>query len=134
MEEQIPEESLEFQEMNDTSQLTEILRSCFRIPVSEKKDCYAVINGCQYFLSDISVMGIGLISASAHSFSSGEVLGACDLTIMGKTIEKLKGEIVHLTPQSEGRYIYGVKWIDLDETVEKLLGKIVQNLKKDFLL
>ncbi|MEA1967167.1 MAG: PilZ domain-containing protein [Thermodesulfobacteriota bacterium] len=133
MDEQGQGESIEFQEVTDSLQLTDIVRTSFRIPVKEKTDIFVIIDKISYFLADVSAKGIGISIDSADSFSQGDILSKCELNILGKSMKGLKGEVVHLTPDIDGKWLYGIKWIDLSDDAEKILNSVFLDLKQELL-
>ncbi|MFO7750675.1 MAG: PilZ domain-containing protein [Desulfobacteraceae bacterium] len=133
MDDQERDDSLEIEELTDNSRLTDVVRSSFRIPVDGKKKFYLLMENRQFFLSDISLNGLGFFAASTDLFSLGDILYRCEVRLDERHIKDLQGRIAHLTPYGEGELICGIQWIDLPRDTEKILTSFFLEFKKNLL-
>jgi len=127
------DDSLELEELTDSARLTDVVRSSFRIPVDGKKKFYLLMENRQFFLSDISITGLGFFTASTDLFSLGDILSRCEVRLEEMRIKDLKGRIAHLTPYRDEELICGVQWIDLPRDAEKMLTSFFLEFKKNLL-
>ncbi len=123
------DQSLEFQNINDDSSHSRIVRKSFRIPVKSTQDIWVEIDSEKYVIIDIGEDGISIALKPNSQFQLDQKLKNCKLYIEGEVIQNLNGLIVHFSSDLDNGWQYGIQWVDLEtESINRLLD-IIKKLK-----
>jgi hypothetical protein len=109
------------------------VRQNFRVPVSEKESISATISSISYHVSDIGLEGIGILVQDNQIFEVGDQLDACQLNFGDTRLSDLTGKIVHCAIHDGSLWQFGIHWIDLLDSQEKILEQQLIRLKKQVL-
>jgi hypothetical protein len=109
------------------------VRHSFRVPVSEKEPVSAIISSIAYPVSDIGPGGIGILVEDNQVFAVGDPLEDCRLNFKDTRLTDLTGKIVHCAFHDQGLWQFGIQWIDLTDSQEKILEQELSRLKKQVL-
>ena len=119
-------ESKEY-EFVDEQELEEIKRKSFRLPIGENQTVTASIEGKKYDVVNIvgsERVGIGIRLKKKDTFAIGEKLTAIQL-ILKSSLVKIKGIVLHVSPDGSGRYLCGIELINLDDETLTALRKFI---------
>lgn len=130
MDEQGLGDSIEFQEIDNDSLLTTVARQSFRVPVTKRTDFSLVVDEKSYSLANISAGGIAVSMDSEAYFVLGQILPDCELILPGKIVKGLKGEVVHCSSYIAGKWLYGIKWINIDPDASKKIDSAILMVRK----
>jgi hypothetical protein len=109
------------------------VRLSFRVPVSERESIFATISSISYPVSDIGLKGIGVLVEDNQRFEVGDQLDACQLNFKDTRLTDLTGKIVHCAIHDDGLWQFGIQWIGLLDSQEKILEQQLSRLKKQVL-
>jgi hypothetical protein len=126
-------ESIEFQEISSDSQLNDIVRNFFRIPLTSKKNYSVTIDDVSHSLVDIGNRGISLELTREMNLMVGDRLWGCTLVLGDETVENLEGEVVHLSPGRDMRRICGIRWLEPGASAVQTIDLSVLALRKELL-
>ena len=126
-------ESIEFQEISNDSQLNDIVRNFFRIPLTLKKNYFVTIDDVSHPLVDIGNRGIALELARDMNVMVGDRFLGCILVLGDETVENLEGEVVHLSPGRDLRRICGIRWLEPGASAVQAIDSSVRALRKELL-
>lgn len=128
--EQNSSNGFDFEVVGSKKDLEEIIRDSFRMPVGESDDIAVVIDGQSFDVINISNTGIGIRVEDPGNFSVSDVLDGSEIHIQGKTINP-KLEICHISPQVQGGYICGIRFINLKNEGYNLISDFIQRKGKE---
>jgi len=124
-------ESIEFQEIKGDLELTDLVRNSFRIPTAARKNYFITINNVFHPLVDISNRGVALEFSGEKNLMINEIISGCSLILGDKIVENLNGEVVHLSPGRDMRWICGIRWVKSSLAAAGEIGLIVESLRKE---
>jgi len=124
-------ESIEFQEINGDFHLTDLVRSSFRIPTAARKNYFITINDLFHPLVDISNRGVALEFSGETNLMMNDIISGCRLILEDEIVENLKGQVVHLSPGRQMRWICGICWVEPSMVAARKIGLIVDSLRKE---
>ena len=124
-------DSLEFQTLEDDSELAEFSRNSYRIRVKEH-DGYSVnVETVDRPLADLSRTGISFLVDADATFAPGDVLAGCQLSLGEASIDNLDAKVIHRSRDEDNDWTCGVQWINLDEAQADILEEVMVYLRKD---
>lgn len=126
-------ESIEFQELRNDSQLDDIVRNSFRIPLTSKENYSVTIDDISHPLVDIGNRGIALELTRDINVMVGDIFLECTLVLGDETVENLEGEVVHLSPGRALRRICGIRWLEPGASAVQTIDSSVLALRKELL-
>ncbi len=126
-------ESIEFQEISNGSQLTDVVRNSFRIPLISKENYSVSIDNVSHSLVDIGNTGIALELTRDMNLMVGDKVAGCRLVLGDETVENLEGEVVHLSPGRDTRRICGIRWLEPEASAVQTIDSRVLALRKELL-
>lgn len=126
-------ESIEFQEISNDSQLTDMVRNSFRIPLTSKENYSVSIDNVSHSLVDIGNTGIALELTRGMNLMVGDKIVGCRLVLGDDTVENLEGEVVHLSPGKDMRRICGIRWLEPRASAVQTIDSRVLALRKELL-
>lgn len=125
--------SIEFQDIKEDSDLPEIVRKSFRIPVDDTGKVCVVMNKNRYPVLDICCCGIRVGLDKKSSFSIDETLAHCELIIFNETIKNLNGKVVHFSSDRDGDFQCGIQWTGMEQKTANKIAAIVLKMKEQLL-
>ncbi|MCP4119555.1 MAG: PilZ domain-containing protein [Desulfobacteraceae bacterium] len=126
-------ESIEFHEISNDSQLNDIVRNSFRIPLIAKENYSVTIDNVSHPLMDVSETGIALELTREMNLMVGDTLSGCILFLGDETVEDLKGAVVHISPGMEQRRVCGIRWLEPGAIAVQTIESTVRGLRKELL-
>jgi hypothetical protein len=126
-------QSIEFQTIKEDINLSETIRTAFRVPVGEVQNVFLVINKIQYSVADISPGGFGICLEDNSMFSVGEIIDNCELHIFDQKFENLKIKIVHFSTGTIMPLQCGIQLVDFKKQSYDQLNKIILKMKDQLL-
>ncbi len=114
-------------EFIDDQELEKITRKSFRLPISQSETVTASISGKKYDVVNIvgsERVGIGIRLKKKDIFSAGEEISGIQL-VLKSSLVKLKGIVLHVSPDGSGRYLCGIELIKLDDETLTTLRKFI---------
>lgn len=125
--------SIESQAIKEDNSLPEIVRKSFRVPIEDKDKVWVIMNENRYRVLDICLNGIGIALDKREPFTIEQVFLNCELNIFNVSINKLSGQIVHLTSTKGKNWQCGIQWIDIKKDTADKLFSIVSKMKEQLL-
>ena len=127
------DQSIEFQEIKESSRLPETIRKAFRIPIEDHHKVWVLINNKQYPVLDICSGGIGISLDDDSVFTIDQTIENCELTIFNKSITGLTARIIHSSFSGSEAFHCGIQWKDMKETTASQISMIVLKMKEKLL-
>ena len=123
------EDSIDFQPLPDALSDETPVRQSFRVPVSDKENILAIINGQTYRVANISESGIAIHADSCLEFESGQILSGTELWLGTERLKDLTGIVVHCSVHDGGFLQFGIQWQGMSGPELKTLANVIGNLK-----
>ena len=124
-------DSLEFQTLDDDSELAEFSRNSYRIRIKEHDGFSVNVETVERKLADLSRTGISFLVDSDSTFAPGDVLAGCQLTLGDASLDNLDAKVVHRSQDEDHEWICGIQWMNLDEHQAAILEEVMVQLRKD---
>ena len=124
------EDSIEFAPLSEEISTESGVRTTYRVPVSDKENILARIEGQTYSVANISVSGIAIPAGSCLDFEAGQILEDTELWIGTDRLENLTGKVIHCSVHDGGYLRFGIQWLNLTSGETDFLETAIRQLKK----
>jgi hypothetical protein len=124
-------DSLEFQTLEDDSELAEFSRNSYRIQVKERDDFSVNVETVVRQIADLSRTGVSFLVDADSTFAPGDILAGCQLHLGDANLDNLDARVIHRSRDEDSDWICGVQWINVDEVQAAILEDVMVGLRQD---